>query len=275
MLFADQGLSRRLESAEGQSGAAFVEARARLQPQVAATWRRMAGAYVLFDGVGSPITQSFGIGVHQPPTADDLAEIEAFYAERGAAVFHEISPIIDDGTLALLNTRGYHPCELTSVMFRAVTRDVRLTGDGREGSDVRVHAVSPDEAPIWVTTATRGWSEFTEFAPMMEALSRVSVATAGSTSFLAELDGRPVAAGALSVREGVGLLAGASTIPEARRRGAQNALLEARLRHAAEVGCDLAMMCARPGSASQRNAERNGFRIAYTRIKWTLEHPVR
>ena len=28
------------------------------------------------------------------------------------------------------------------------------------------------------------------------------------------------------------------------------------------------MMCAQPGSASQRNAERHGFRIAYTRMKW-------
>ena len=38
----------------------------------------------------------------------------------------------------------------------------------------------------------------------------------------------------------------------------------------AEQGCDLAMMGAAPGSASQRNAERHGFRIAYTRIKWRL-----
>jgi len=37
-------------------------------------------------------------------------------------------------------------------------------------------------------------------------------------------------------------------------------------------GCDLAMMCAQPGSASQRNAERQGFRIAYTRIKWQLSN---
>jgi hypothetical protein len=42
------------------------------------------------------------------------------------------------------------------------------------------------------------------------------------------------------------------------------------LRYAAEQGCDLAMMCAAPGSASQRNAERQGFRIAYTRITWGL-----
>ena len=30
------------------------------------------------------------------------------------------------------------------------------------------------------------------------------------------------------------------------------------------------MMGALPGSASQRNGERHGFRIAYTRIKWHL-----
>ena len=67
------------------------------------------------------------------------------------------------------------------------------------------------------------------------------------------------------------LLAGASTIPDARGRGAQNALLAERLRYAAEHGCDVAMMGALPGSGSQRNAERNGFRVAYTRIKFKLK----
>jgi hypothetical protein len=70
--------------------------------------------------------------------------------------------------------------------------------------------------------------------------------------------------------EGVALLAGASTIPGKRKLGAQLALLDVRLRAGAEQGCDLAMMCAQPGSASQRNAERHGFRIAYTRTKWRL-----
>jgi hypothetical protein len=37
------------------------------------------------------------------------------------------------------------------------------------------------------------------------------------------------------------------------------------------VGCDLAMVCTEPGSGSQRNAERQGFQIAYTRIKWGKE----
>ena len=72
----------------------------------------------------------------------------------------------------------------------------------------------------------------------------------------------------LSMHEGVAMLAGASTIPAFRGRGAQNALLRTRLNMAADHGCDLAAMGALPGSASQRNAERQGFLIAYTRTKW-------
>jgi hypothetical protein len=58
-----------------------------------------------------------------------------------------------------------------------------------------------------------------------------------------------------------------------RRRGLQGALLQERMRYAAEHGCDLAMMVAEAGSNSQRNAERKGFRVAYTRLKWKLVQP--
>ena len=86
--------------------------------------------------------------------------------------------------------------------------------------------------------------------------------------FLAELKSDPIGTGALTIAGDVALLAGASTIPAARRQGVQLALLETRLRYAAQQGCTIAMMVTLPGSGSQRNAERHGFRIAYTRTKW-------
>jgi GNAT superfamily N-acetyltransferase len=82
-----------------------------------------------------------------------------------------------------------------------------------------------------------------------------------------------VPAGTLCIHEGVALLGGAATVPEMRRRGLQTALIAARMQYAFEHGCDLLMMVAEPGSNSQRNAERNGFRVAYTRPKWRLAHP--
>jgi GNAT superfamily N-acetyltransferase len=72
------------------------------------------------------------------------------------------------------------------------------------------------------------------------------------------------------MHEGVASFGGAATIPELRRRGLQAALMAVRMRYAFEHGCDLAMMVAEAGSGSQHNAERQGFRIAYTRTKWRL-----
>lgn len=96
----------------------------------------------------------------------------------------------------------------------------------------------------------------------------VTVRARGVICFLAELHGAPVAAASLNVNNGVALLAGATTIPSARRQGAQRALLQARLAFAAARDIPLAMVVTQPGSASQRNAERQGFRPVYTRAKW-------
>ncbi|HEY8459957.1 MAG TPA: hypothetical protein VIM99_06220, partial [Blastocatellia bacterium] len=61
--FSDLALARRLERAEGRSNVDFVEARAKLFPDSGAEWIEVAGAYAIFDGIGSPLTQTFGLGV--------------------------------------------------------------------------------------------------------------------------------------------------------------------------------------------------------------------
>ncbi len=266
--FADLNLARRLERCEAVGNADFVEARAELYPESGACWMEVAGAYCMFDGVDSPITQTFGLGVFDTVTDADLAKIEQFFTERGAPVCHEISPIADVALFNRLIERGYRPIEYTSVLYRPIEPGVRL--NTTLSDRMRVRPVEAGERETWVETAVKGWSESTELADQIRVLSRISVHRTELPSFVVELGGVPIATGALCVHGGVALLAGASTIPEARRQGAQLALLEARLRYAAEHGCDLAMMGALPGSGSQRNAERHGFRIAYTRIKWRL-----
>jgi len=259
--FADLALARRLENCEGRANQAFVEARARLAPEVGATSIEVAGTRAMFDGVGSPLTQTFGLGMHATPSDDDLATLEEFFTSRDAEVFHEVSPMASVETMQLLVARGYHPIELTSVMFRPIA-------DVSSSTELRTRIVSRDEVELWANTSAQGWSEQPELSEFIRQFGLVSATSEGASPFIAELDGRAIAAGALVMHDGVALLAGASTIPSARNRGAQRALLEARLHHAATHDCDLAMMCAAPGSTSQRNAERRGFRIAYTRIKW-------
>jgi hypothetical protein len=203
----------------------------------------------------------------EPVTPKLMDEIEAFFTSRNAPIFHEVSPIADDSALVQLNARGYAPVEFTNVLFQELGAASGIAPAGEE-SNVVVRRADADDADTWVDTAVEGWAEFAEYADQMRSLSRVTMARSEGLAYLALLDGKPVGTGALSIVDDVALLAGASTIPRARRQGAQLALLHARLRAAVEAGCTVAMMCARPGSASQRNAERHGFRIAYTRIKW-------
>lgn len=267
-MVTDLPLARRLERAEAFANAAFVEARAAAQPSSGAMWRGVNGTYAMFDGVASPLTQTFGLGMFAEPADDDLANIEAFFAERGAAVFHEVSPLAGPAVLALLTSRGYLPIEHTTVMYRPLTRASQAAPS--TSSVVATRRLAQEELEAWAETSARGWGESSDLADFMHEFGMITGRSRGVSCFAAELDGQMVATGALAIHDGVALLAGASTVAVFRGRGAQTALLAARLAYAADHGCDLAMMGAAPGSTSQTNAERQGFRIAYTRTKWGL-----
>jgi hypothetical protein len=268
MRFADLTLSRQLEQAEGLASAAFVEARRTVAPESGARWTRIGGAYAMFDGPASPITQTFGLGLFEDATPEALAAIESFFDARAAPTDHEVSPIQGEALLPLLVGRGYAPIEYTTLLYREL-------GHGELQPDLNINPrilitrpASPVDHERWNQASLRGWSHVPGIEPFLRDMHRVNAARKDTVPFLAELEGQPIASAALCIHNRVGLLAGASTVPEARRQGAQLALLDARLKHAADAGCELVMMGAAPGSSSQRNAERHGFRIAYTRTKW-------
>ena len=263
--FADIDLARRLERTEAIGNVQFVEARAKAFPERGATWTEVAGAHAMFDGVGSPLTQTFGLGVLHPVTVSNMETLEEFFRSRGADVFHEVCPLADPTVFALFSERGYRPVEFSNVLYRPISADLRLEAAINERVHVRL--TEKHEAQLWADTASEGWSEFTEVADFLKELGQVS-AQSESLSFIAQLDGQHIATGNLVIADDVALLAGASTVPTARRQGAQLALLEGRLRYAAAHGCTVGMIVTQPGSGSQRNAERHGFRIAYTRTKW-------
>ena len=179
---------------------------------------------------------------------------------------HEVCHLVGAATLDLLCARGYRPIEISNVLYRPVDAVFDPLPE-----NIRVRVVDQNEAGLWSDISAKGWShEHPEFEDFIRETGTVCAARERSPCFLAEIDGRPGAAGALILHEGVALFGGAATIPEMRRQGLQGALLQERMRYAAEQGCDLAMMVAEAGSNSQRNAERKGFRVAYTRMKWGL-----
>lgn len=259
-------LSRTLERTEALSNADFVSSRAKLFPTSGAEWIDVAGAYAMFDGIDSPLTQTFGLGLFETITDVEMERIEKFFGKHQAPVFHEVSPMADPSLMGLLNKRGYHPVELTTVLYRPLLQEQHAIGH-----EIKTRVIDEGEEDIWANTSAEGWSTETGgLSDFMLQFGQIAARCSGARPFIAELDGKPISAGMLYMYDQTALLAGASTIPEGRNLGAQNALLDARLRYAANQGCNLAMMCAAPGSQSQKNAEKNGFRVAYTRTKWAL-----
>lgn len=271
MNFSDRNLSQKIERAEARSTAAFVEARAKISPAYGAEWTEIGGAYAMFDGIESPSTQTFGLGIFEEATDDILDRIEAFFKKHDAPVFHEVSPLADASIITLLNERGYQPIELTSVMFQPIEKEINLSLTINPAVKTRI--IEKGEEKLWARTSASGWAtEMEGLADFLFEFGQIGASCAGGFPFLAELDGKPISTGMLFIHDDVALLAGTSTVPEGRRQGAQSALLDARLKFAVEHGCTMAIMGASPGSQSQRNAEKNNFRIAYTRTKWQLKN---
>lgn len=260
----DIALARRLERAEAMANAASVDSRRVRQPEVRAEWTEVAGLYAMFDGPDSPLTQTFGIGVFDSFLEPEFDRVEAFFTDRGVPTFHEVSSFADPATMSLLAARGYSPIEASVVLVRPISSE-----DVAPSGPIIVRPIDASETELWSRTSAQGWSaDAPELGPFLESLGAIVSNARGVTCFLAELEGAPVAAAALNLNNGIALLAGASTIPSARRQGAQLALFQTRLAFAAERGIDLAMVVTAPGTASQRNAERRGFRPVYTRAKW-------
>lgn len=259
----DLELARRLERTEGMVCTSFADARNAVEA-VGATTQDFDGTIAVFDGAESPLTQTFGLGMTRAVDDALLDAVEAFFTARGASTHHEVSPFAGVETTASLVGRGYRPIEMSSVLVQAIPELAA------PASTLRARVIDPaKDGAVWVETSIAGWEAEPEVAAFIRSIAEVNIRNAAMAHYLVEDAGVPIATGSLGIHDGVALLAGASTIPSARGRGAQALLLATRLRDARARGCELAMIAASVGSQSQRNAERNGFRIAYTRTKWS------
>jgi hypothetical protein len=266
IIFADKNLAQRIERVDGLGNAAFVRAHAKLFPESGVEWKEIGGAFVMFDGIESPLTQAFALGLFQEVTADMLEEIESFFRNHNAPVFIEACPLADMSLLNLLHERGYKPIELSNVLVKLIDEEAVMPALQTE---VKARLTREDEKDVWANTLAKVWSEGNEeLMGMFLDISKVALETEGTYCFTATLNDEIIAGGMMNVREGIAGLAGVSTVPEHRRKGAQNALFNFRINFAREHNCDIATVVTLPGSDSQRNAERNGFRVVYTRTKW-------
>jgi GNAT superfamily N-acetyltransferase len=263
MQFVDRALARRLESAEEMPQVHHAEWCHKNQPQVGAAAEPIAGGHMIFAGLGSPIGRAVGIGFAAPVTTADMDQLEDFYFSRKAPSQVDYCPLTDPSLLELCRQRGYTIAELNQVLFRKLDRAERFPT--RNGFTIR--RSRPEEALAFSSIVRRAFFPNGGEPEAFDDMLLPMFSFPGSLALVAEIEGQLVATGAglLIAEHGIVGLYGAGTLKQHRGRGLQTAMLEARLQTAAQAGCEFAVIVTQGGTTSQRNAERLGFRVAYSK----------
>ena len=231
----------------------YVVLQQQLISDLGAAYLEVAGGVAAYTGLGSPLTTVKGIEAH--PSADDLDEIESFFDRHDMAVVRlELAPWVHENTKGLLRERGYAPDGSEDVVALAI------------------RAGRPTEAPPRAEAVpVEAWPELMRCSYELSEESPTELLASAAHLPDAQLwglrqNGRWIAC-AQSVPYGnVVIFGNDGTHPEARGTGAQTALIEDRLR-VLPVGT-IATAEVAPGSGSERNYLRCGFRIAYTRTHY-------
>ena len=264
MQFVDKAFARRLESCEEMPQVLYARMFQKTRPEMGAAEEEVCGGHMIFAGLGSPIGRATGVGLDREFTAADLDRMEEFYRAHQAPSQVDLCPMHAPAVFELFKERGYGIAELNNVLYRKLDPhekfppppaecEIRrsLPKESERAGEIVETAFFPDGAP----EAYRGL--IAPFYKMERALA-----------FVASVDGKLVACGTGLVipEHKVFALCGAGTVAEFRGRGLQTALLRARMTAALKAGCEYAVVVTQGGTTSQRNAERLGFRVAYSKV---------
>jgi GNAT superfamily N-acetyltransferase len=202
--------------------------------------------------------RALGLGLREPASEGGIGEIASFFGD-GIGWCLALSPQAEPPEVPswlerLGFTRGYGWAKFS-----------RCTDDAPETqTDLRIERVKQGDA--FADAFVRGYGTPDFFRGWVSRLAGRD----GWHCFVAFDRDTPAATGALFVSGTVGWLGIAATVPEYRRRGAQGAILSARLEAAREAGCEIVvtetgeLQEGRP-SSSYRNIVRAGFEEAYVR----------
>ena len=211
--------------------------------------------WMVYPGPGSAWGGCSGVGLDGPVSDDVFARLDAFFGPRAHAPMVLVCPYAHASLVDGLADHGFHARRFRQTMWRPATTLEPCIPDGvliREEHAVEVIA--------------RGFADGADPTEHDLLVERIFDASPSSRTLVAYRDGRAVGGGRVAIADGLAVCFGASVLPEARRQGIHDALLRARMNLAAASGCDTVVVEGSPGGATERNALRLGFSLAFTQV---------
>ena len=232
--------------------------------------RRVGGGVVARMGAAPDVpsfTRALGLGFTEPLTGDVLDESLDYLRDAGgAALLVQLSPFVETPeVLQLLASRGLERGRTWAKMMRPIGPPPQAR------CELRIEKVGPEHSDEFAHVLLTGM----EMPMVMAPFAKAQMDAPGWSTFAAFDGGTMVATGSMFVHEDVAQLAGAATLETHRGRGAQLALMAARIEEAASQGAS--WVTAETGSEepddpnpSLHNMRRAGMEELYARQNWLL-----
>ena len=224
------------------------------------------GGAACFSGFDSFLSQvvGWGFATKTKQFKAEIEVIEQFYRSlEHPRVDIELCPFTGNELAVFLSQRGYGISELNNVSaFDLKNSQIEVLG----GDEFVIREVKEHELEEWANRVALGFGypeaqgQFTQYARAK-----------GVSAFAVYEQDKIIAGATVAMHGDVCDLGVTSTMPAYRGRGLQKKLLFTRMQFAKKHGLVLATVTTEPGSISDLNIQKAGFRCAYTRIKLTLD----
>jgi GNAT superfamily N-acetyltransferase len=270
-MFADAALAARIDRAEARLCAGIAQFVAAQRPEAGSMVTPISGGLAVYVSPSSPVNKVIGLALESALDLQALERIETEWRAKGEPVRIELSVLSDSSIGGVLTDRGYRLHGFENVLGLAV--DAMPVDEAPANISIDV-AADDHQMRVWMNIAVDAFTDLDgtgsvpDDALPREQLARVLEETMGAPGFvhyLAHVDAKAVGEAAMRIDGDIAQLAGAGTLPHARGRGVQKALLRRRLADARRAGCGLAVVTTAPGTRSQENVMRRGFNLLYTR----------
>lgn len=268
MVSSTHDLGRRFELASAADMVDIAEWVAANDPARRAATAPLRGGQVALTGIGLFVNAAMACGLDQPLTNADLDVVEELSSTAGVVPSVQVSEFTHPNGVAVLTARGYAPDDERP----GVVHNLTDLSPATETPFIFEVVESDAELGEWQHAAAESWGHH---APERRAASDTFAAAAHAVQtpgLILVRDGedrRVVACTALSIRDGLAILGGMSTLPSERNRGVQRACIEHRLQLAVASECTGAATQA-VNDGSLRNLLRCGFTPSHTTTSWEL-----
>ncbi|MFJ7972067.1 GNAT family N-acetyltransferase [Psychrobacillus sp. NPDC096389] len=194
-----------------------------------------------------------------------LEEIVGFYKKLSINFRIEIIPTNSSKSLfRALTERGFYQ----SGFHASFIGEAMKINEQSPPPEIEIVPLKKDEFDLFASIYVQGFGLPSFIQNGIKQNNEVLFDVPGWEFYVAYVKNIPVGVAVLYIQNEIATLAAATTLPEYRGKGVQTTLIQKRIQVAIEKGAKHIMSEAAFGSASHRNMERAGLKLAYTKALW-------